>query len=168
MVAGPAPHGGPKPLWYLLEGQHRRAQAVQDDSGVLLTSWHKYGGADEGGLERLSHKKPRELCLFSFEKGRLRGILSTQVVESPSLEILKAWQHGPEQPALAAPALRGAVGLEDLQRSLPTSAILWILKGSEFWRHRNGYVLFPVLTVEPTSTSILSHNKHIRECCEMK
>lgn len=34
---------------------------------------------------------------------------------------------GPEQPAVADPALRGGVGLGDPQRSLPTSAMLGFL-----------------------------------------
>ena len=34
--------------------------------------------------------------------------------------------HGVEQPALAAPALSKVVRIGDLQRCLPTSAILWL------------------------------------------
>jgi len=51
--------------------------------------------------------------------------LPRKVVESPSLEMLKTqldavlWQ-----PVLADPALSSGVGLDDVQRCLPTSAVL--------------------------------------------
>lgn len=72
-----------------------------------------------------TREKLREPWLF--EKRRLGGTLSVQIMESSSLEILKTWQHGSEELALVNLALSSGVGLYDLQRPLTTSAILWIL-----------------------------------------
>lgn len=90
------------------------AWAVQEVSGALVTFWHRYVPP---GRSWESHG-----CLR-----RLGGTLSVQIMESSSLEILKTWQHGSEEPALVNPALSSGVGLYDLQRPLTTSAILWIL-----------------------------------------
>lgn len=49
-----------------------------------------------------------------------------QVVEFPSQEISKnPTGDGPEQPSPADPALSSGVGLDDLQRFLPTSPTTW-------------------------------------------
>lgn len=35
-------------------------------------------------------------------------------------------RHGPEQPAVVDPSLNRRIGLDDLQRSIPTELILWL------------------------------------------
>ena len=52
--------------------------------------------------------------------------------------------HG--QPALAKPALSRGVGLGDLQRSLPTSAVLWFYSPNWTWK-KEKYITYPCFTI---------------------
>lgn len=43
-------------------------------------------------------------------------------------DIQNPTSHGPGKPGLGGPALSRGVGLEDLQRHLPSSSVLWRMK----------------------------------------
>lgn len=59
--------------------------------------------------------------------------------------------HGPEQPTIVYPFLNGRVGLDELQRSIPTSTILWL-----YWLHAyhpSFTYLNSIMTCRPSHSS---------------
>lgn len=89
-------------------------------------------------VDPLSVAKLTVSCLYSLvkivkilythsllERVTLRGCWVSVAVGSQRLA-----GHGPEQPTIVYPSLNGRAGLNELQRSIPTSVILW-----PYWLH---------------------------------
>lgn len=97
-----------------------------------LMGWSKKGGPrffwvvpsdrPQGKRHKLKWRK-FQFPHFTVSMVKHRNRLPGEVVESLSLEIFKI-QHGPEQCAVADPALSRSVGLDDPQRSFPTSPMM--------------------------------------------
>lgn len=67
----------------------------------------------------------RFIFLFSCEDGQtLEWVFQRGCGFSDRGDIQNLRGYGPEQPAVSVPALRRVFGLDDLQRTFPTSAIL--------------------------------------------
>lgn len=87
-------------------------------------------------------------------------------VQSPSIEILKIWWHGPVQPALADLAVSRNIGLDKLQRCFPTQPF----SDSKKWMHTATFILsgknyekrasFQRLSFQNTSNYLDDNNGH--------
>ena len=75
----------------------------------------------------------QEMLFFTVRVTTLTWVAQGGCGVSLPGDIQKLMGHSPGWLALGGPAWAGEVGLDDLQRSLPTSALLWLWKKPSVW-----------------------------------
>ena len=86
--------------------------------------WQDKGQRAQTAAEEVPSEHEEELLCFEGD-GALEQAAQGGCGVSFSGDIQNSPGHGPVQPALGDPALSGGIGLDDLQRSLPTPNIHW-------------------------------------------
>lgn len=73
---------------------------------------------------------PSETVNILYTHSLLEQVILSACWVSVAVDSERLTGHGPEQPTIVYPSLNGRVGLDELQRSIPTSMILWL-----YWLH---------------------------------